>query len=188
MHERDALAVRLGMLEAKLDETRVERGQVGAGLLVAACVGSAHGALLSAASRGAVHCGSAHVVAWKEVVGRLVLQAESYWRWRPRTRRSETRAAVFINPNLAGLNRNLQAESYRVLAAQSEEKRARAEDELLTTARLVSTDCVDSVWCKSQAVLSHIALPMPHSGLPGHPEVTRHPSCSLQLLLASRLG
>lgn len=30
-----------------------------------------------------------------------------------------------------------QAESYRVLAAQSEEKRARAEDELLTTARLV---------------------------------------------------
>lgn len=28
-HERDALAVRLGMLEAKLDETRVERGQVG---------------------------------------------------------------------------------------------------------------------------------------------------------------
>ncbi|PRW20931.1 Golgi-localized GRIP domain-containing [Chlorella sorokiniana] len=57
-HERDALAVRLGMLEAKLDETRVERGQ---------------------------------------------------------------------------------AESYRALAAQSEEKRARAEDELLTTARLASS-------------------------------------------------
>ena len=55
MHERDALAVRLGMLEAKLDETRVERGQVAAGLRVAACMGSAHGVLLSAASLGAVH-------------------------------------------------------------------------------------------------------------------------------------
>lgn len=33
VHERDALAVRLGMLEAKLDETLVERGQVGSSLL-----------------------------------------------------------------------------------------------------------------------------------------------------------
>ncbi|KAL4428842.1 hypothetical protein ABPG77_005280 [Micractinium sp. CCAP 211/92] len=58
VHERDAMAVRLGMLEARLDETRAERGQV---------------------------------------------------------------------------------ESYRTLAQQSEEKRARAEDELLTTARLAAS-------------------------------------------------
>lgn len=32
-----------------------------------------------------------------------------------------------------------QAESYRTLAQQSEEKRARAEDELLTTARLAAS-------------------------------------------------
>ncbi|KAL4451570.1 hypothetical protein ABPG75_007232 [Micractinium tetrahymenae] len=57
-HERDAMAVKLAMLEARLDETRAERGQV---------------------------------------------------------------------------------ESYRTLAAQSEEKRARAEDELLTTARLAAS-------------------------------------------------
>ncbi|PSC74921.1 zinc ion binding [Micractinium conductrix] len=57
VHERNAMAVRLSMMEARLDETRAERGQ---------------------------------------------------------------------------------AESYRTLAQQSEEKRARVEDELLTTARLAS--------------------------------------------------
>ena len=32
MHERDTMAARLSMLEARLDETRSERGQVGMGV------------------------------------------------------------------------------------------------------------------------------------------------------------
>lgn len=38
VHERDAMAVRLGMLEARLDETRAERGQVRASGVLALCL------------------------------------------------------------------------------------------------------------------------------------------------------
>ena len=108
--------------EAKLDGTRVERGRVGhqctCGHAMPSCSG--RGALpptlhLPAAGTGAVRASC------------LISAAHA--------RAPADSLVNFLRP--CPTHHSTQAESYRALAAQSEEKRARAEDELLTTARLV---------------------------------------------------
>ena len=75
----------------------------------------------------------------------------------------------------------LQAESYRTLAQQSEEKRARAEDELLTTARLASS--LEARLAAAARDNEDLRLEVQVRRGVGHPGVGHPVGCSLQACL-----